>query len=182
MEVKWPSLEIVALVIERVFHVSVLHHWLYSGLQFCLIRSVHRFCFGQQLQHKALSDSNCFTRLFQAATVPQGSFKHQLFNSALSWWWWPFLAWQDLGRMFDPYLPALFFFFYHPPPPSTGGRGIYLNHFVCLSDCVHSVFPELLNLFFFLNQIWYSGVLAQGDVSCRKNWFTILNVKVTARS
>ena len=52
-------------------------------------------------------------------------------------------------------------------------------YFLLLSDCVCSVSPELLN-HFLPNLVWCCIIMRQCVV--RKNWFTVFNVKVTARA
>ena len=59
-----------------------------------------------------------------------------------------------------------------------GGGDVCWNHFVC--PRVHSVSPELLNRFFKPNLMWWCIIVSLCVL--RKNWFTIFNVKVTARA
>ena len=76
-----------------------------------------------------------------------------------------------------------------PLPPQYGGLFIYWNHFVyvclsvcsfvCVSGCVLTISPELLNHFLLPNLVWWC-IIMKGCVMW-KNWFTIFNVKVTAK-
>ena len=52
-------------------------------------------------------------------------------------------------------------------------------HPIHVSDCFRTTSAEPVNHF---NQTCYGGVSSWGRVSCRKNWFTIFNVKVTVRA
>ena len=56
------------------------------------------------------------------------------------------------------------------------GKCLSGSYFLCVSDRVHSISPELLKLFFFFNQTWCGGVLYGGNVSCGKTG------KVTVRA
>ena len=77
------------------------------------------------------------------------------------------------------------------PPPTPykinrgGGVGGYWNHLVgsvVLSKCPIMSTQYLLNRWTIFYQTWYGGVLSRGDMSCKKNWFTIFSVKVTVRA
>ena len=72
--------------------------------------------------------------------------------------------------------------FMPPPPPFKKNW----NHFLCMSVCssvrvynIHSVLPELHN-HFGPDLIWWCIIMRWCVV--QKNWFTIFNVKVTARA
>ena len=75
-----------------------------------------------------------------------------------------------------------------PPPPVQilGGEGGVLEILflsicssVCVLDHVRSISPEPLN-HFLKNLVWWCIIMKQCVM--RKNWFTIFNVKVTARA
>ena len=78
-------------------------------------------------------------------------------------------------------------FINHPPPPcSVGGRGSILEslclYCLCVQSCPLNKFPELFNHFFFFlpNLVWWCIVMRR--CMMWKNWFTIFNVKVTAKA
>ena len=84
--------------------------------------------------------------------------------------------------------------FYIPPPLNTGwgsGGGGYIGitlsiclcvpcRSVCVSDCVRSISAELLSHFLKPDFVWWCIIMSRCVM--QKNWFTIFNVKVTARA
>ena len=52
---------------------------------------------------------------------------------------------------------------------------------LCVQSCPLNI-SWTTQPFFFFYQTWYGGVLSRGDMSCKKNWFTIFSVKVTVRA
>ena len=104
-------------------------------------------------------------------------------------------AYEDFGGRFDKLIPACAFY----TPRYKYGRGggileslcpsVYLS--VCssvrVSNRVRSIPPEPLNYFFFLYTklgifVYFHEAMCQSGEKKKKNWFTIFNVKVTARA
>ena len=75
--------------------------------------------------------------------------------------------------------------FLSPPPRMKGGGGIGITVSVhpsvclCVQSCPLSISWTAQSVFY---QIWYGDELSRRQFVKQKNWFTILNVKVTARA